>query len=562
MVRKISNIYCLVVLMMIVCSVNVWAQNPPIDVPAPVEDVPDIDPENIDIVKPYEPVLADAVKVSLSPILPTKEELDSQKPAFNDYSVPNRYLTMTYDPPTLKPKRYKSKKTELEKLHHAWLRAGYGNINTPLIDGSFSTGRSKDYVVGGNAYYHSSNSKKIDYQDFSNLGAELYGKVFQKTTYTTFNGGYKRDTYHYYGYDEDSLIVAYDTQEEARQIFQTISAGAELGTSKENNLELDYKMRFDFHRFADNHDGAENNVIIGGDMNKQYSETISFGGFVHAHYSTYKREPNSFDDMAFNLTPTFTFQEFYGKFTLGASLLFDDGNFHPFPYLEVEGYLVEDRLTLYGGWDKDLIKNNYMQFADANPFISHFLDYRNTVRESRYAGVRGSIMPAVSYNAKVVQRVHKNQPYFINDSLDRKQFNVVYDSTMISLGGMVELGLQFAKDAEIIVGVEYQNYETKQQEEAWHLPKLKSTISGVFTGIDKLNVRADVYFAQGAKAWLPNEVVSLKPIVDVNFAVRYSVIDNISLFANVNNVTSLKYQRYLYYPNYGFNALGGFIVKF
>ena len=94
--------------------------------PPPIEDPGDIDPENIDIVKPYEPILGDAVRINFSPALPSKEELDRQRPTFKDYYVPNRFLTgIQYEPPTLKPIAYKFKNDE-GLVKNFWLRAGYG----------------------------------------------------------------------------------------------------------------------------------------------------------------------------------------------------------------------------------------------------------------------------------------------------------------------------------------------------------------------------------------------------------------------------------------------------
>ncbi len=128
----------------------------------PTDGSQEIAPENVDIVKPYEPVLADAVKIDFGPDLPTKEELEKSKPTFSDYYVPNRFLTLGYDPLPLKPMAYKTQtkgEKDLEDLHNIWLQAGYGNLNTPFIDASVSSGRSKKFVAGANGSHISSQGR-------------------------------------------------------------------------------------------------------------------------------------------------------------------------------------------------------------------------------------------------------------------------------------------------------------------------------------------------------------------------------------------------------------------
>ena len=54
----------------------------------------------------------------------------------------------------------------------------------------------------------------------------------------------------------------------------------------------------------------------------------------------------------------------------------------------------------------------------------------------------------------------------------------------------------------------------------------------------------------------------LKGTIDVNLSAVYRYNNLFNIFLEVNNIAGIKYERYLNYPSYGFNMLGGLSFSF
>lgn len=528
----------------------------------PTDGSQEIAPENVDIVKPYEPVLADAVKIDFGPDLPTKEELEKSKPVFSDYYVPNRFLTLGYDPLPLKPMAYKTQtkgEKDLEDLHNIWLQAGYGNLNTPFIDASVSSGRSKKFVAGANGSHISSQGRK-DYQDYAQSGVGAYGKIFTKSNFFGLDLGYKRQKYYYYGFHADTLLMPPPSDADAaRKLFQTISGALEFGNSIENKSATDYNLKATYHRFSDNYDAAENNVIVGGSINRLFNESMAAGVNLHTHYSNYK-DTVSVNNMMLNVIPNFNYRAFWGTINLGANAMLDHNKFYAYPYISASAFAIPDKLEIYAVWKKELIKTNYMSLTSVNPFVEQVQDYRNARREERNLGIKGNV-GIFTFDLKGGQDITANQPFFVNDSTDLRTFEVIYDK-LTTWFGALEAGVTLQQGG-IGLATRYNSFKTDTIAEAWHQFPLDIMLNAMYSPLEKLTLQASLFVLNGAKGRLANgNAQDLKGVFDINVAAKYNFTKNIGVFANVNNIASVKAERFLYYPGYGFNALGGISLRF
>ncbi|QQS28584.1 MAG: hypothetical protein IPM47_17300 [Sphingobacteriales bacterium] len=528
----------------------------------PTDGSQEIAPENVDIVKPYEPVLADAVKIDFGPDLPTKEELEKSKPVFSDYFVPNRYLTLGYDPLPLKPMAYKTQTKgakDLEDLHNIWLQAGYGNLNTPFIEASVSSGRSKKLVAGATGSHISSQGRK-DLQDYAQSGVGAYGKYFTKSNFFGLDIGYKRQKNYYYGFHADTLLMPPPSDADAaKQLFQTISGSVEFGNSTENKSITDYNLKTTYHWFGDHYDAKENNVIVSGTINRLFNENIGAGITLHTHYSNYK-DSISVNNLMLNVIPSFTYRAFWGTIHLGANAMLDHKKFYPYPYINASAFAIPDKLEIYLIWKKELVKTNYMSLTAANPFVEQIQDYKNARREERNLGVKGNA-GIFSFDVKGGQDITANQPFFVNDSTDLRTFDVVYDK-LTTWFGAAEAGVTL-KQGSVGLAARYNSFKTDTIAEAWHLFPLDIMVNATYSPLEKLTLQSNLFVLNRAKGRLANgDAENLKGILDLNFSARYNFTKNIGVFANVNNILSVKAERFLYYPGYGLNALGGILLKF
>lgn len=524
-----------------------------------------IDPDEINVIKSYEPILADAVRIGFLPALPGSDSQPAPPlPIFNDYNLPPRFLAVNaFEPPKLKPLAYKpdkSKQKNDEKIYHAWLKAGYGNYNTPLIDFAVSNGKSKKWQLGANGSYIGSNNKNYDFQKYSQLGAAAYGKRFLKQSAVAFELGYKRHTVHYYGYDHADTTLHY-TADSLRQTFNNIAAHVGIGSFDNNNFNYDFRLGF--HRYFDRRDAAENNIILNGSTTKSVGKTVGIGALLHTYFSGFSHDTTQVNDLLFALTPHLTWQPSWGKMLLGATGIFANDKFYPYPYIDIQGYVLPNQLTIYGVWNKIPAKNNYMNLSTTNPFVAQNLEFVNAIAENRYVGVKGNIGKKMTFNLRGGQILVTNQPLFLSLTDQPHQYTVVYDSLTTAFHLQTELGLRISSKVEGLAKVTYNRRKTKNQAYAWHLPDLELTFTGQYRPIEKLNLRTDIFAFSSTNTRLESGAIgSLKGTIDLNLAADYQITQNFAVFCNLNNIANRKYQRYAYYPTYGFNVVGGISLRF
>lgn len=522
--------------------------------------------ENFDVVKAYEPVLADAVKVDISPDLPSYDDLAKNKPTFNDYYVPSRLLSLTYEPPALKPLPYsdgkgKNKDKVVDDLQHIWLRAGFGNLTTPLIDLSVSSGKSDKFTVGANGFYNSSKGK-LDYQDFSRFGGLAYGKLFLGKSVLGLNAGYTQHRLNYYGYDhaDTTLNIIADS---IKQRYQTVGGSISLGSAQENDAQINYQIGLDYKHFGDLEKAGENNINLHGDIDKALGEHVEIGAKAHFIYTNFNKSDISSHSTALNFTPTATYRASFGDFEVGASALLSESKFYAFPYLNLQAHIIPEKLSIYGIWKKDVLENDYIALATANPFVNDELEFANSLRQERALGVKGSIGSLFSFNLKGFQTLTTEQALYVNEFTTPDRFTVIYDSLTTATGGQLELGIKLSTKLNATWTTTYQKYKLTNESTAWHLPNLKTNLLVEVHPIDKLHISTDIFVLQGIKARLANgSATNLAAIIDLNVAAKYDIIKNLSVFANINNIIGKQYVQYYQYPNYGLNALGGLILKF
>ncbi|MBK9462909.1 MAG: TonB-dependent receptor [Sphingobacteriales bacterium] len=178
-------------------------------------------------------------------------------------------------------------------------------------------------------------------------------------------------------------------------------------------------------------------------------------------------------------------------------------------------------------------------------------------------GIKGTIANTLSFNLKGFQTLTTQQALYTNKFTTPDRFSVLYDSLTTATGGQLELGVKLSTKLNATLTTTYQKYKLTNQTNAWHLPNLKTNLTIEVHPIEKLHLTTDFFVLQGIKARLANgSATNLAAIIDLNLAAKYDIIKNLSLFANINNIIGKQYVQYYNYPNYGFNALGGLILKF
>lgn len=558
------------------------AQNPSTN--APTEELL---PERIEVVKAYEPTLADAVKINFLPDNVGNLSQNNSSttnpagagnianPVFNDYALPNFFLMPYINPSPLKPLPYKKNTDKngnnatAQQPYHFWLRAGYGNLKHLLGDLALANATQK-YSAGIDANYNQLKGKDLDFQNFRQFGANAYATFFMPSGNAI--GGkaqYQQQQYFYYGYNQADTTLHY-TENDLKQNFGDIKVGVFAENTTENDAQIDYRVALDFQ----NHKGTffdqtENNILTQLYVNKQFNNPLfAIGAEANAHFSAYQKANstnNDYNNTAFSATPYLVISPAIAKIKLGASVLTNPQNKVIIaPYAWASLYAIPQKLEIYALYTKNYVKNNFTTLTAQNPFLYDNVLYSNALKQEIAVGTKGNF-GLFAYNLKFYNENTYQQPLFVNTTTDPKFFEIKYDSLKTN-GLHAEVGYFKNEKLNLNLTVQLKKYTPTQQQYAWHLPTSQLAFQTQYSLTPTLHLSTTILAFNGAKALKvtdnQNTVINLKTALDLNVAVKFDITPNIALFGNVNNIASSKYQRFYNYNVFGINALGGVLCRF
>ncbi|HCN83072.1 MAG TPA: hypothetical protein DIT07_05540, partial [Sphingobacteriaceae bacterium] len=194
--------------------------------------------EEIEVVRPYKPVLADAVKIRRNPDLidtkPFKPELS--------YTIPDKRLELdTYIRP-LQGQQLSMKPAMV--LKNNYLKIGAGNMNGGLGELYISNGDDEALQAGFFAKHFtqggSLNKQKFAVQQIGAFGRSILDHV-------TLNGelGYERRSTYFYGFNPDNPLSNPDPE---RQRYSLVKLNGEmLKNSSTTDNGLNYGLKSDLY---------------------------------------------------------------------------------------------------------------------------------------------------------------------------------------------------------------------------------------------------------------------------------------------------------------------------
>ena len=203
--------------------------------------------EQINVVKPYQPTLSDAFKIS---DIPTRDTAVSYTPDLTYQVSPTRYETV-YTISPIKPVKIKDE--NIKELYRGFIKGGYGTKNTPYIEAFYNSLRSKDFDAGVHVSHISSTGKIKDYgyPGMSETGVQLFGKKFFDNTQLEGKLGYNRSVYHYYGYNDPPDIFS---KSETKHSFDYIDGDFAFRSSNKDEDDFRFMGGVSFHGISDNKD--------------------------------------------------------------------------------------------------------------------------------------------------------------------------------------------------------------------------------------------------------------------------------------------------------------------
>lgn len=557
-----------------------------------------LQPEVINVVSSYTPTIADAFKIKKNPKIVLSKNSQKKKLKYSIFSAP---VASTFI-----PKSGVVKGIDLgvkERVYDNYLAAGFGNYSTPFAELFIHQQTKFESDLGIYAKYISSENgvdNALLTSSYRNMNVGAY--YLQEERYFKWKVGFdfENDQYNWYGLPSLPFDVPTLNSIAEQQTYKYFSVHG--GISFEDAYIEDASLKL--YSFSDDFRSKELFVSLDSDLqfpltsisrklkNLNVNIALSYlnGEFAQDYTGTAKQEYTFFNVKAH---PTYSFGDDKLKVRAGAKLYLamDTQNsltdFFIYPDLTISYPIVKDLAYLSLGAGGDLEMNTYKQFSDINPFVSPTLFMTQTNEQySFHGGVNGKFSPNVTYQIKASYKNEEDRALFIrNNSKSDGTFSIVNTVPLLgyeygnSFGVLYDdvktfslyTELEVAVSNRMMIGgnIQVHSYTTTNQQEAWNLPNIESTIYAKYKK-DKWYAGADLFYVGERKDLLysgtfpstVSGVQNLKSYIDLNLNGGYHFNDMLSAFVRFNNVLNADYQRFANFNVQGFQVLAGITYKF
>ncbi len=531
--------------------------------------------EEVTIIAPYQPSISDAQKIEMFPSI--EVETPEKKPV--SYNIKPQKINVSFTPEELQAVRVKQERREA--INANFIKAGFGNYQTPYAELFSTTGPSENYRLGFHAKHlsHSGDIKDYATPKNSHNKAEIFGEKYFKNSSLYGKVLYNRDMVHRYGFQPGDMLFQNYTyaDDDLKRIFSSASANLRFENLDKDEEEFDYHLDLKAFRWWDNHESLENAVKLEMYGNKpvEWFEAINYQSFgIKGNFRFFNSGDSleAINSVHITLKPFMELRDGYYYLKGGvnvASVATDnkDTELTIFPDVRARIHVVPEYLTLFGGLTGSKEAHNLRKLNRENPFlISDLIADPNrqnylTTKMDTYGGIKGNITRGFDFRLKAAYREKQNYPlYLIDFTKDfNNQFTILYEDlaiTEFSGGFNIEGGDHFKLD----LSGHYYSYDTENADKPWHLPELE------FRGSAEYKMNAPLPLTLSLSSTImtgrygkdrQNNAVLLEDIIDISAGAEYTHSESLTAFLKVNNITAQNQYKWNHYPTYGLNFLIG-----
>jgi len=530
--------------------------------------------EEIEVVRPYKPILAEAVKLRRSPNL---DDVKTYKAKLN-YSVTDRKLEINSDIQKLQAQALVDEKQT--ELVNNYVKGGFGSLATLLGEVYVNMGRDPALQVGG-YFKHFSQEGKLNKQNSSNQQFSLFGRSIMDENTISGRINFERNGLYFYGIDNDRPALNPNPQKQALTLFE--AEGELIRNYKEDTDAFSYAVKANGYVWNDKFSAKESYLTLNGYLNKRIN-SLNLGLAASTEFGNTKDLATSVGNNLLRLNPYIRLQVKGAKVTAGINFVQEFGAYSStriFPAVTADFTLIPDYLQVFGEVKGDVNRNSMKTFTDENPWLNNNILVKNTVEKlSISAGIKGTGGPGFGYKARFYMKQIDDMPLFVNNFTDFNKFDVIYDFGKAKITGLEgEISVQVSDALKWTGKLNIDDYKPASETYSWFKPGLKVSSNFLYTYNKKLSFNAAVVIQDDVKAKIytgapvpasqyvvPNTNIELiqtvKGFVDLGLGSEYRINNKFSVFAKANNILNTNYSRYLFYQVNGFNVFGGLTYSF
>jgi hypothetical protein len=479
--------------------------------------------------------------------------------------------------PTALEKNYRLDRVD---LYPGYIRAGYGNYASPLLEGRYMS-TSADPLNYAVRFKHQSFGEgpvggKESAESHTVFGAD--GSYFTDVVEVFGGLSWGQDKFSFYGVNPVLFEDPNSPFETADNVLNNVQVSAGIRDIEKTGT-LSYEGQLSFRNFNDSYEAKENEIGVQAGLkvrtDSDWSGKVDFSYFHTNPSNVNYQETRSY----FSIRPRISYNYEAFRFTAGVNLISENdsvaskkSNFHVFPVLQAS-YQFADEFGFYAEFSGGVKRNTYFSFVNENPYLGLSAQLLNTVNNYKFeGGIEGQFQETVHYRAGLNLSRFNQMHFFVNSLADSARFSLVYDDKTTVINLNAELGVKINDFYTLGSRLDLYKYDLSTLQEAWHRPLWEVRINNQIQPVEKLLVQANLNFMGGMKAQQyeydafsiipPVRVVNLKTIADLQLKADFKITDRISIFAEGNNLLNGKNTRWLNYPLRGVQLLGGASFKF
>ncbi len=463
-------------------------------------------------------------------------------------------------------------------LYPGFVRAGYGNFASPLLEMRYMATKVADFNYALQLNHQSFGKGPVmgeqSADSHTNFGADAsyFAGLFE------VYGGLKwnQDKYSFYGVNPSVFEdPAFETSDNVLNAIQFRAGVREI----EKTGPFTYEAELSFRNFKDSYMVTENEIGIQGTV--KFRPSDDWTGKVGMSYFTTNPEDLNYSENRnyFAIRPEVSYKYDAFRFSAGLNVVSENdsiadksSDFRIFPVLKAS-YQFAEEFGFYGEFSGDVKRNTYFSFVKENSFLGPSEQLLNTVNNYKIqGGIEGQFQESFHYKAGIDVSRYNQLYFFVNSALDSPRFEIVYDDKSTVFNINAELGFRISEMYTLGSRLDLYQYDLNAQQEAWHRPTWEVRVNNQIKPVEQLLIQANVNFMGGLKArgildsdfGIPDSfpVVNLKTIADLQLKADYKITDRISVFAEGNNLLNGKNTRWLNYPVRGIQLIGGASFKF
>jgi len=516
--------------------------------------------EEIEVVRPYKPILADAVKIRRNPDMNT---VAAFKPVLT-YNIIDKKLDLNTNIKELQAQKMADEPVVV--LPNNYAKVAAGNFNTTLGEVYINTG--KDQALQGGAFFkHLSQKGTLDKQEFSNQEFGLFGRSIADDYAISGRLVYDRNATNFYGFDPASSVVI----DKSKQRFSTIGGEAEIVNNYSESSLFDYSANINAYQFSNIDDARESSVLLRGSLNKAIKQS-NLGLNASLDLTSTK-------DLAYNLGNNILKANPYLKLKangfnldLGVNIVQEFGTqsrLNIFPAVSAELPVIKGYATIFAGVNGDVLKTTLKELAFENQHLGKNVAIKNSLEKMNvYGGVKGNASAEFGYKVMAWYKTIDDLQLFVNSPALINRFDVIYDNGQSKILGLEgEINVKASEFLNLNAKAQFFDYTLATEKEAWFKPNLRLMSNARFQINRKVIIDAELLYQDEVYARVNGTAGtfnsrSLNGFIDLSAGAEYKVNQKFGVYLRANNLTGQSYQRFLFYPRLGMNVLGGINYAF